>query len=79
MKKNPIILLKCDSKIMNVLKRIRRELDQHFKLSNFLKMPKNIKSNQIKSHCRCGPAASFQCPGDDLTKPEYQCEYTTTF
>ena len=48
MKKNPIILLKCDSKIMNVLKRIRRELDQHFKLSNFLKMPKNIKSNQIK-------------------------------
>ena len=30
------------------------------------------KSNQIKSHCRCGPAASLRYPGDDLTKPEYQ-------
>ena len=27
---------------------------------------------QIKSHCRGGPAASLQHPGDDLMKPEYQ-------
>ena len=35
MKKNPIILLKWDIKIMNVLKCIIRELDQHVKVSNF--------------------------------------------
>ena len=30
-----------------------------------------FRSNQIKSHCRGGPAASIRYPGDDLTKPEY--------
>ena len=30
-----------------------------------------IKSNQIKSHCRGGPAASLRYPGDELTKPEW--------
>ena len=35
MKKTPIILFKCYYKIMNVLKSIKRELDQHFKVSNF--------------------------------------------
>ena len=29
-------------------------------------------SNQIKSHCRGGPAASLRYPDGDLTKPEYQ-------
>ena len=51
MKKNPIMLLKCDSKIMNVLKSIIREFDQHFKVSNFFVnrqflIAKNIKSAQ---------------------------------
>ena len=50
MKKIPIILLIFDKQIMNVLKSIIRELDQHFKLSNFFvnrqyfKLQKNIKS-----------------------------------
>ena len=35
MKKIPIILLIFDKQIMNVLKSIIRELDQHFKVSNF--------------------------------------------
>ena len=29
-------------------------------------------SNQIKSHCRGGPAASLLYLGDNLTKPKYQ-------
>ena len=49
MKKNPIKLLKFDKKIMNILKNIIRELDQHFKLANLFENRQYLNCKNIKS------------------------------
>ena len=48
MKKNLIILLKYDSKIMNVLKSIIKELDQQ-KMQKLLKVHMRIQNNLLTS------------------------------